>query len=381
MDFRGRKSREASRSRKIAKAEASTEASSIPANATILQPTKPNTHKKNNAPILADSPKERPGFLRRVFGSSRNQSQVRQPLPEQVASVPVSPESTPVRKPSEPLPVLNKKASFFRRKKKEPQENESFAYGPTRASLEITAGSPRLMPGLAVTTDDQHFAASWAGPGFRGDDRPFEVSYNQTYEPMLTKPAKRIWIQPDEYDRVIPAPIRVSNNELVVVEGPGARTMPAPIRSSALSQVLQSLYTPNANAPLPHTNTASGQDDPFVEGPASSNLSIKASNFEHDDRDLAKRMYDGDDDDSNQTATLLGQQTEEGERLRHAYMELFNFADVNILSALRELCGRLALKAETQQVDRILAAFSYRWWQCNSNSGFISKGKSLVRPR
>jgi PH/SEC7 domain-containing protein len=31
----------------------------------------------------------------------------------------------------------------------------------------------------------------------------------------------------------------------------------------------------------------------------------------------------------------------------------------------RRLCGKLYLKAETQQVDRILEQFSRRYWDCN----------------
>lgn len=377
MDYRGRKSRDASRSHKSIKSDPSMEPSSLPADAIILQPTKSNTPKKSNAPTLAGSPKERPGFLRRVFGSSRTQSQVRQPQSEPVFSASVSPESTPVRKPSESVPVLHKKASFFRRKKKEPYENESSIYGATRASHEVTPGSPRFIPGLAVTTDDQHDPPRWAGPGAPGDDQPFGISHNQDYEPSLSEPAKRIWIQPDEYDRVVPAPIRASNNEIIVIEDPSTRNMPAPIRSSALSQVLQSLYSSNTFInPPPQISLATGHDDPFVEGPFGTDMTTSALQFDHDDRQLARRMYDGDDDDSNQTATLLGQQTEQGERLREAYMQLFNFANINILSALRELCGRLVMRAETQQVDRILGAFSSRWWLNNPNNGFISKGEN-----
>lgn len=61
---------------------------------------------------------------------------------------------------------------------------------------------------------------------------------------------------------------------------------------------------------------------------------------------------------------------------RKAYMDLFNFANLNILAALRSLCNRLVLKGETQQVDRVLDAFSVRWCQCNPNHGFKAAGMS-----
>jgi len=34
----------------------------------------------------------------------------------------------------------------------------------------------------------------------------------------------------------------------------------------------------------------------------------------------------------------------------------------------RNLCSKLYLKAETQQVDRILEQFSKRYWECNPKS-------------
>ncbi len=58
-----------------------------------------------------------------------------------------------------------------------------------------------------------------------------------------------------------------------------------------------------------------------------------------------------------------------------AYMELYDFTNLNILAALRSMCGRLVLKAESQQVDRILVTFARRWCQCNSNHGFKATGE------
>ncbi|RAL06893.1 Sec7 domain protein [Aspergillus homomorphus CBS 101889] len=56
--------------------------------------------------------------------------------------------------------------------------------------------------------------------------------------------------------------------------------------------------------------------------------------------------------------------------IRKAYMELFDWSNLNILAALRSLCTRLVLKGETQQVDRVLDAFSTRWCACNPRHSF-----------
>jgi Sec7-like guanine-nucleotide exchange factor len=61
--------------------------------------------------------------------------------------------------------------------------------------------------------------------------------------------------------------------------------------------------------------------------------------------------------------------------VREAYMRLYNWSNMNILAALRSLCQRLVLKGETQQVDRVLDAFSCRWCDCNPSHGFKATGK------
>lgn len=50
------------------------------------------------------------------------------------------------------------------------------------------------------------------------------------------------------------------------------------------------------------------------------------------------------------------------------YMGNFDFSSLRLDMAFRRLCAKLFLKAETQQVDRILDAFASRYWVCNRNS-------------
>lgn len=91
----------------------------------------------------------------------------------------------------------------------------------------------------------------------------------------------------------------------------------------------------------------------------------------------AKKIYDGGiaGFDQEQAAILLGEAGPAADRLRKAYMNLYDFSKTNVLLGLRELCGRLVLKGETQQVDRILLAFSQRWTECNPDHGFKTLGK------
>jgi hypothetical protein len=99
---------------------------------------------------------------------------------------------------------------------------------------------------------------------------------------------------------------------------------------------------------------------------------------EHD-RVLAKRVYDGDESlvVKGKAAAWLGEAEPDRVRVRRAYMELFDWQNLNILASLRDFCGRLVLKGETQQVDRILDAFSWRWCVCNPYHGFKATGTYL----
>ncbi|KFY11220.1 hypothetical protein V492_04572 [Pseudogymnoascus sp. VKM F-4246] len=90
------------------------------------------------------------------------------------------------------------------------------------------------------------------------------------------------------------------------------------------------------------------------------------------DWERAKKIYDGNEDfiQKSKAAAWLGEDGAIRRRTLLAYMELYDFKDMDILGALRALCNRLVLKAESQQVDRILDVFATRWCQCNPNHGF-----------
>jgi len=95
------------------------------------------------------------------------------------------------------------------------------------------------------------------------------------------------------------------------------------------------------------------------------------------DRERAFRIFNGDDPSvqKGQAAAILGDVTLASSRIRKAFMDLFQWSGFNVLAAMRDLCGKLVLKAETQQVDRILMSLSERWCECNPNHGFKALGK------
>ncbi|PWY79344.1 hypothetical protein BO94DRAFT_537357 [Aspergillus sclerotioniger CBS 115572] len=88
------------------------------------------------------------------------------------------------------------------------------------------------------------------------------------------------------------------------------------------------------------------------------------------DKEQAQMLFDSQDQvvGSEPAAAWLGDP--DRALVRKAYMELFDWSNLHILAALRRLCNRLVLKGETQQVDRVLDAFSTRWCECNPRHSF-----------
>jgi hypothetical protein len=100
------------------------------------------------------------------------------------------------------------------------------------------------------------------------------------------------------------------------------------------------------------------------------------------ERARALQIFSGDDTSAQkaQAAAVLGDVTMSSMRTRKAFMDLFDWAGFTILGAMRDMCGKLVLKAETQQVDRILMSLSERWCESNPNHGFKAVGKCLDAP-
>ncbi|TPX14740.1 uncharacterized protein E0L32_005135 [Thyridium curvatum] len=93
-----------------------------------------------------------------------------------------------------------------------------------------------------------------------------------------------------------------------------------------------------------------------------------------DDKQKAQKIFDGNEDfiQKEKAAAWMGEEGPVRQRTLQAYMDLYDFKNSSIVNALRDVCCRLILRAETQQVDRILVAFSKRWCDCNPNHGFKS---------
>ncbi|WVR04320.1 hypothetical protein IAU60_001320 [Kwoniella sp. DSM 27419] len=56
------------------------------------------------------------------------------------------------------------------------------------------------------------------------------------------------------------------------------------------------------------------------------------------------------------------------------YMRYFNMNGQNLVEAFRDLCQKLHLKAESQEIDRIIEGFSSRYFECNPTTVFGTPG-------
>ncbi|KAL2816821.1 hypothetical protein BDW59DRAFT_152963 [Aspergillus cavernicola] len=107
-----------------------------------------------------------------------------------------------------------------------------------------------------------------------------------------------------------------------------------------------------------------------AEGNTESSHNISLDSPSSEDKQQAQKLFDGQDEFVANEPACAWLGNPDRATTRTAYMELFDWSNMNILASLRSLCMRLVLKAETQQVDRVLDAFSTRWCQCNHRHGF-----------
>lgn len=137
----------------------------------------------------------------------------------------------------------------------------------------------------------------------------------------------------------------------------------------------------------PHSNSAAasttaGSEQPVEQGvyaghsPTSPTPESHANDESQDPSNpeaLARQLFDGVGHVPHyESAAWLG--AAERSDVRKAYMNLFDWTGLSVLAALRALCTKLYMKAESQHLDRIIDAFSDHWVECNPTHGFRSPG-------
>ncbi|KAH9905653.1 hypothetical protein F4778DRAFT_727043 [Xylariomycetidae sp. FL2044] len=140
------------------------------------------------------------------------------------------------------------------------------------------------------------------------------------------------------------------------------------VRGTASAPALQ-----QSTSSLPSVKIDSAEASPLVNtGSPLDEPEVSVGEPTEDDRQKAKRIYDGNEDfiQKEKAAAWMGEEGTVRQRTLQAYMDLYDFENQSVLGGLRQICNRLVFRAETQQVDRILVAFSKRWCDRNPNHGF-----------
>jgi hypothetical protein len=191
--------------------------------------------------------------------------------------------------------------------------------------------------------------------------------------------SSRIWLEPSPADDKVSEAARLK----LPIDGPRTSERPSPVLDQLSPTSENDVYASATSLPIVQIESKElrmSQD--WAETDAAKAILTHDTEITESDRARAKNIFVGDEEYVSKAgaAAWLGQTTPKSARTRRAYMELFDWAGVNILAAFRDLCGKLIVKAESQQLDRVIDAFSERWCTCNPNHGFKDRGEFYCIP-
>jgi hypothetical protein len=222
----------------------------------------------------------------------------------------------------------------------------------TKTSLQPSAASRGQDPSSLAEKDRS--SNGEASTDFALQEKSQNVAASATLSPVV-----------EDFSRSIKSQVDVPQINVARLALPSEdRVCESPVDSISTA----SNYQTAANTPLIEQEESRPGDDTENEtdgpGEAIENGPTAA------DREQAQRLFDSQDQvvGNEPAAAWLGDP--DRAMVREAYMRLYNWSNLDIVASLRVLCDRLVLKGETQQVDRVLDAFSTRWCDCNPSHGF-----------
>ncbi|KAJ5463575.1 hypothetical protein N7475_008519 [Penicillium sp. IBT 31633x] len=415
---------------------------SPPSEPTTNTTISPNISTNISSVNPASNSKDRPGFFRRVFGSKNpaplpadtsttqvydasylDDSQIKEltgatanlkTWNPKTAKVPTSVSPSSLRTGTHQ--VVNKKSSFFRRRKRSvadhapppivipqhlaPQTMDTLP-APSPVSSLRQVMNPYLdeesdqkenmdweakarQPSFLQAQKKRQSVSAPGAPKLKTSLQPSATSHDQDLSPLAEKDrvpngevspesatqeksqnvAVSATLSPvaEDFSRIIKSQVDTPQINIAKLGPPSDdRACESPVDSVSTS----SHYQTATNTPLieheepkPAEAETDGPGEAIEDEPMAS------------DREQAQKLFDSQDQvvGNEPAAAWLGDP--DRAMVREAYMRLFNWSNLNIVASLRSLCDRLVLKGETQQVDRVLDAFSTRWCDCNPSHGF-----------
>lgn len=211
------------------------------------------------------------------------------------------------------------------------------------------------------------------------DDEVFVVRPTKSRDEETPNSAlsNRVWLEPSSPDEKLTAAAAAARLRLPL-DGPRTSHQGSSAAGALAANTENEAFVQASNLPTVQVGDKQlrmSQD----WGGTDAAKAVLAQDLEITEEDIqrARQIFEGDEEFVSKAgaAAWLGQTTTTSSRTRRAYMDLFDWNGVNILAAFRELCGKLLVKAESQQLDRVIDAFSERWCNCNPNHGFKDRGK------
>ncbi|MGH0132248.1 UNVERIFIED_CONTAM: hypothetical protein FKN15_049485 [Acipenser sinensis] len=81
--------------------------------------------------------------------------------------------------------------------------------------------------------------------------------------------------------------------------------------------------------------------------------------------DIAQFLYKGEGLNKTAIGDYLGERDDFNIQVLHAFVELHEFTDLNLVQALRQFLWSFRLPGEAQKIDRMMEAFAQRYCRCN----------------
>uniref|UniRef100_A0A8C1B111 Cytohesin 3a n=1 Tax=Cyprinus carpio carpio TaxID=630221 RepID=A0A8C1B111_CYPCA len=87
--------------------------------------------------------------------------------------------------------------------------------------------------------------------------------------------------------------------------------------------------------------------------------------LQHTPEDIAQFLYKGEGLNKTVIGDYLGERDDFNIKVLQAFLELHEFADLNLVQALRQFLWSFRLPGEAQKIDRMMETFAARYCQCN----------------
>ncbi|KAJ7555894.1 hypothetical protein O6H91_05G059700 [Diphasiastrum complanatum] len=104
---------------------------------------------------------------------------------------------------------------------------------------------------------------------------------------------------------------------------------------------------------------------------------VQANKLAESPEEIAKFLKVTSGLDKTMIGDYLGENEDQALRVMHAYVDSFNFHDLQFDEAIRTFLLGFRLPGEAQKIDRIMEKFAERYWKCNSKA-FTSADTAYV---